>query len=195
MIWDFYKKTNAIFITFDDGPTPGVTDKALDLLKKYGAKGTFFCKGVNVQKHPKLFKRILDEGHDVGNHTYNHLKGWYTKNKVYINDIEKADQVIASPLFRPPFGKITYPQISQLKKKYKLIMWDVMSFDYDSNIGPEECAKNVTSNVEAGSIITFHDSESAATNMLFALKQLLEFTKDKFILNQKLSEQVDKSVK
>jgi peptidoglycan/xylan/chitin deacetylase (PgdA/CDA1 family) len=195
LVWERHKASNSIFITFDDGPIPGVTDKALDLLKSYGAKGTFFCKGINVQKYPELFQRVLDEGHDVGNHTFNHLKGWSTKNQVYFEDIENANKLIGSTLFRPPYGKITYPQISHLRKSYDIIMWDVMSFDYDQTIGPEECAKNVTSNVEPGSIITFHDSISAAKNMLYALEALLEYSKDKFVTSSKLSEEISKMSK
>ena len=191
LIWERHKKSRSIFITFDDGPTPGVTDKALDVLNSYGAKGTFFCKGINVQKYPALYKRIIDEGHDVGNHTFHHLKGWTTKNIVYFNDIEIANKLINSTLFRPPYGKITYPQISHLKKNYKIIMWDVMSFDYDQSITPEECANNVITNVEPGSIITFHDSIPAARNMLYALAALLEFSKDKFIFSSKLSEELN----
>lgn len=190
LIWERHKESSSIFITFDDGPTPGVTDKALDLLKSYGAKGTFFCKGINVQKYPELYQRILDEGHDVGNHTFNHLKGWSTKNRLYFDDIEDANKLIGSTLFRPPYGKITYPQIRHLRKTYHIIMWDVMSFDYDQSIGPEECAKNVISNVEPGSIITFHDSISAARNMLYALEALLEFSTDRFVTSSKLSEEI-----
>ena len=190
LVWDCHKNSNAIFLTFDDGPTPDVTDKALDILKKFGANGTFFCKGVNVDKYPELFGRILKEGHEVGNHTFNHLKGWTTKNQTYFNDIEMADGLIGSKLFRPPFGKITYPQIKHLQKKFNIIMWDVMSFDYDNSITPEECANNVTTNVEPGSIITFHDSHSASKNMLFALNHLLECSKGKFEFNKKLSEQL-----
>ena len=189
LIWDFYnKETKAIFLTFDDGPTPGVTDKALDILKAYGAKATFFCKGINVEKHPELYKRILSEGHDVGNHTFNHLKGWYTKNKVYFEDIRLARKLIDSPLFRPPYGKITFPQVWELKKNYKIIMWDIMSFDYDNNISQEQCAKNVIDNLEPGSIVTYHDSVPASQNMLFALKRTLDFAKDKYQINKKLTE-------
>ena len=187
-VWDMRKKSKSVFITFDDGPVYGATDKALDLLKKYNAKATFFCLGINVIDNPKLFQRILDEGHDVGNHTFSHLKGWTTNNEKYISDIEKADKSIKSTLFRPPFGKIGPLQAMRLKKKYEIIMWDIMSFDYDSNITPEQCASNVINNMEFGSIVTFHDSISAEKNMIFALEETLKFCQGKFDLSRSLKE-------
>lgn len=189
--WDMRKKSKSVFLTFDDGPVYGATDKALDLLKKYNAKATFFCLGANVKENPKLFKRIIEEGHDVGNHTYSHLKGWTTKNNKYISDIEKANKHIESSLFRPPFGKISPLQARMLKEKYDVIMWDIMSFDYDSKITPEECASNVINNIEFGSIITFHDSLSAEKNMLFALEETLKFCQGKFDLSKSLKKSIE----
>jgi len=192
--WDLTSTSKSVFLTFDDGPVYGVTDKALDLLKKYNAKATFFCIGSNVKKNPELFNRIIEEGHDVGNHTFNHLKGWTTGNDKYIHDVEKADKYIQSKLFRPPFGKISPLQAQKLKKNYQIILWDIMSFDYDQDITPEQCASNVIRNIEPGSIVTFHDSIQASTNMLYALEETLKFCNNKFDLTYSLNQAVSKSL-
>lgn len=189
LIWDFYGKTDAIFLTFDDGPTPGVTDTILDILKKYKAVATFFCKGMNVEQNQKIYNRILEEGHAVGNHSYSHPKGWYTKNRVYFNDIALARNFIDSDLFRPPHGKITFLQSRQIRKTYKIIMWDIMSFDFDKDTSVKECTDNVLNHVRPGSIIAFHDSEKASEKVIHSLPMVLNgLIKKHYVFNQRIGD-------
>lgn len=184
LIWEIPEQVKKIFLTFDDGPHPIITTQVLDLLKAYNAKATFFCIGNNVVKYPEVYKRIIDEGHSVGNHTFNHLNGWKTADELYLNDIDKTKEHIDSNLFRPPYGRISRFQIQQLlKPKYqmKLIMWSVLSGDFDPDISAEKCLNNVLLSTKTGSIIVFHDSEKAAEKMLFALPKVLEqFSKSGF---------------
>lgn len=184
LIWDIPTQEKKLFLTFDDGPHPIITNQVLDLLKAYNAKATFFCIGNNVVKYPEVYKRIIDEGHAVGNHTFNHLNGWKTPDELYLNDIEKTRDYIDSNLFRPPYGRISRFQIQQLlKPKYqmKMIMWTVLSGDFDQDISAEKCLNNVLLSTKAGSIIVFHDSEKAAEKMLYALPKVLEqFSKKGF---------------
>lgn len=174
-VWSIPTSAQELFITFDDGPTPGVTDIALDILNKYSAKATFFCLGKNVVEHPKLFQRILDEGHSIGNHSWDHPDGWKTGDLSYLKNALRAGQHIQSRLFRPPYGRITLSQAKALRKKYRLIMWTVLSADFDPAVSPEKCLTNVLSNIDNGSIIVFHDSLKAKKNMLFALEESLKF--------------------
>lgn len=164
-----------IYFTFDDGPTPGVTDQVLDLLQTHNAKGTFFCLGKNAEAHQDLFSRITDEGHSIGNHTYNHPDGWKTSTMSYIRNTLKARESITSNLFRPPYGRITPAQAAALKRKYRIVMWTLLSADFDQEISPEKCFQNVVNNIESGSIVVFHDSLKAKDNMLYALKESLQF--------------------
>ncbi|WP_340075250.1 polysaccharide deacetylase family protein [Leptobacterium sp. I13] len=174
--WDIPSINKTLFITFDDGPTPGVTDWVLEELQKYNAKATFFCIGKNVTKHPELYHRIIHEGHAVGNHTHGHIKGWKTSVSDYIEDIEKASEIIDSKLFRPPYGEITIPKGRQLKKLgYKIIMWDVLAIDWKPQISPEKSVSNVIKNARNGSIIVFHDSIKASRNMKHALSETLAY--------------------
>lgn len=174
-IWDILSEANDIYLTFDDGPTPNITDKVLDILKIYNAKATFFCVGENVKKHPELTQRVLEEGHVLGNHTNNHIKGWKTKTKAYLNNIEEASKFIDSKLFRPPYGQLKPNQGKQLiDKGYKIIMWNVLSFDWDNAVSKEECQNKVISKSTKGSIVVFHDSVKASKNVLFALPKVLE---------------------
>jgi peptidoglycan/xylan/chitin deacetylase (PgdA/CDA1 family) len=166
-----------VFLTFDDGPIPGVTDMALDLLSQFEAKATFFCLGKNVEANPELFRRIQAEGHSIGNHSYSHPDGWKTANKDYFSDIEKAEKVISSKLFRPPYGKLTPIQYHLLKKKFTIVLWDTLSLDYNQELDAEFCWNTVKNNTRAGSIIVFHDSIKAAPRMLPALKKTLEWLK------------------
>src|SRR5690606_7851349 len=166
-IWAFSRSSNSVFLTFDDGPIPKVTPWVLDELKKHNAKATFFCIGENVQKHPEIFRRILDEGHSVGNHTFNHLNGWKTEVSEYVDNVLKCEEVFNSEfgiqnselLFRPPYGRISSKQAKLLLKEgYKIVMWSCISYDYDRNVSEEKCLQNVLRSVRSGSIIVFHDS-------------------------------------
>jgi peptidoglycan/xylan/chitin deacetylase (PgdA/CDA1 family) len=175
LIWDLQNGKKELFLTFDDGPTPDVTLKVLDILDSYNAKATFFCIGRNVERYPEIYKHILNSGHAVGNHTYSHLKGWKIKNKEYYDDIELAGTFIKSNLFRPPYGKIRLTQLKYLRKHYNIIMWDVMSFDFKQTISGEKCLSTIINNVRPGSIIVFHDSDKAKEKVLYALPGTLEF--------------------
>lgn len=177
LIWrkdSFLKK---IYLTFDDGPVPGVTDTVLDLLQKEKLKATFFCVGKNAEANPDLLKRIQTEGHSVGNHTYDHVNGWNTHTFSYLKSIEKCATLVPSKLFRPPYGRAKKTQLALLARKYSIIMWDVLSGDYDKGTGPEKCLKNVIDHVRPGSIVVFHDSYKAQTNMEYALPRFIEFAK------------------
>jgi len=162
-----------IYLTFDDGPVPKVTPWALEILKAYNAKATFFCVGENVKKHPGLFRRIREEGHSVGNHSYNHINGWRTRNFSHMRNIARADHLINSRLYRPPYGKIKLSQLRQLRGKYKVVMWDVLSGDYNQKLKGEQCLANVIENTGPGSVICFHDSEKAWENLRYTLPKVL----------------------
>ena len=158
VIWRIPNSENKVFLTFDDGPDPEGTPRILDILAKYDAKATFFCLGRQVEKYPTLFERILKEGHAVGNHTYSHLNGWTTANEKYFEDIERANEIIGSRLFRPPYGRIKPTQIRALKENYKIVMWDIVSGDYRKKFKINRCLKNVENFTSSGSIILLHDT-------------------------------------
>jgi len=179
LIWKMDNKEKVIYLTFDDGPIPETTKWVLETLDNFNAKATFFCVGDNVKKHPHLFNQILAKGHVVGNHTFNHIKGWTTETNEYVNNAYKADRMINSELFRPPHGMIKKSQIKALRDEFKIIMWNVLSMDYNKKISPKQCLKNVTSNAKAGSIVVFHDSIKASRNMQFALPKTLEYFSNK----------------
>ena len=181
-IWRFPQTDNKLYLTFDDGPHPVITPIVLDELKKYNAKATFFCVGKNVVENPMIFQRIVDEGHAFGNHTHNHLNGWKTDRDSYLQNILKAKDHIDSNLFRPPYGKITRPQYRNLinaDKSFKVIMWSVLSGDFDVDITPEQCCNNVLKNAESGSVIVFHDSEKAYERLSYALPVVLKYFSEK----------------
>lgn len=172
--WDETPDGNEVFLTFDDGPIPEVTPWVLEKLKEYDVKATFFCIGDNVLKHPKIYQRILDEGHAVGNHTHKHLKGWNTDDGTYLKDIENAGEFISSNLFRPPYGRIKKSQIKLIQSlNYHIIMWSILSGDYNKNRSPEACFNNVKRNLKPGSVVVFHDSIKADNNMRYALEKTL----------------------
>lgn len=186
LVWNIPTKEKIVYLTFDDGPHETATPFVLDQLKNYNAKATFFCLGKNVQTYPDIYKRILHEGHTTGNHTFNHLNGLSTKRDIYIDDVSKAAEYIQSNLFRPPYGKISPFTSKILKNKfgYKIIMWDVLSADFDIKISPEKCLQNVLNNVERGSIIVFHDSTKAWNAMQFALPNVLrKLSEDGYIFH------------
>tara|TARA_R110002049_G_scaffold58799_2_gene159522 strand:+ start:2547 stop:3158 length:612 start_codon:yes stop_codon:yes gene_type:complete len=170
---------NAVYLTFDDGPIPEVTPWVLDLLKEYDIKATFFCIGDNVRKYPDIFERIVSEGHATGNHTFNHIKGWGSSDLEYLKNIELARELIDSKLFRPPYGRIKKSQIELIRKDYQIIMWSVLSGDYNRRRSPSQCFLNVKRNLKSGSIIVFHDSLKAERNMKYALKKTLELIKER----------------
>ncbi len=176
LIWnlDTPENRDKIFLTFDDGPTPGVTEHILDTLDRYGAKATFFCLGKNVEQYPHLYHMMVERGHVVANHSYSHIKGWGVHTGRYVEDIDLADSFIHSNLFRPPYGRIKPTQSRRLNERYKLIMWEVLSRDYSHWVTPEQCLKNVVKNAKGGSIVVFHDSLKAFKNMSYALEGSLK---------------------
>ncbi len=177
LIWDISDIDKKIFLTFDDGPHPVITPKVLDILDSYNAKAVFFCVGDNVSKYPETYNQILDRGHKTGIHTFNHLNGWKTDDKTYLSNIEKAAKLINSNLLRPPYGRISPSQIKILKKTYKIIMWSVLTRDYDSSLSRRKCFENSVKKTSSGSIVVFHDSEKAENNMMYTLPLFLEHFK------------------
>lgn len=183
-IWDIKTTEKTIYLTFDDGPHPQVTDFVLEQLKKFNAKATFFCIGKNAAENLEVFKRIIENGHTVGNHTYNHLNGWKTNDEVYLNDIAEAARLIDSNLFRPPYGRITSYQAKSLKNVMgtddpRIIMWDVLSGDFDQRITTKKIIKNVMKHAKPGSIIVFHDSEKASPHLKRIFPQILALLHEK----------------
>jgi peptidoglycan/xylan/chitin deacetylase (PgdA/CDA1 family) len=202
-VWDIPNVENKIYLTFDDGPTPEITEWVLEELKKHQAKATFFCIGKNITNQAAIFLKIINEGHSIGNHTYNHLKGWNASTEDYLDNIALCKSEInnaspvrpdkyrdsglnslirnqQSPLFRPPYGKIKKAQSKKLRQLgYKIIMWDVLSADFDQTITPEKCLENVLQNVQSGSIIVFHDSVKAFKNLEYTLPRSLEILKQR----------------
>ena len=194
-VWDIPNNENKVFLTFDDGPIPEITEWTLEQLKKYDAKATFFCIGNNIEKHPEIFNNIITQGHALGNHTFNHLNGWKNSTEDYIENVKLCQSQITNPkshpsdselaqqilnLFRPPYGKIKPSQSRILRKLgYKIIMWDILSYDFDQTITPEKCLENVLKNVVNGSIIVFHDNVKSEQNLKYALPKTLAFLKEK----------------
>lgn len=177
-VWRMEEDQKVVYLTFDDGPVPQVTPWVLELLKKEDIKATFFCVGENTQKYPEVYQQILDDGHSVGNHTFNHLQGIKNDNTNYFSNIEKAAHCIDSNLFRPPHGLMKLSQYNYLKTRYRIIMWDLISCDYDRRLKPHTVLKNVLDCVRPGSIITFHDSEKARVNLMQALPQAIRWMKE-----------------
>ena len=166
-----------IYLTFDDGPDLNLTPIVLKELDKYNAKATFFCIGRNVAQHPDLYAAILAKGHSVGNHTYDHLDGWKTNNNDYADNIGQASALINSDLFRPPYGHIKPSQAKALRMRsnpFRVIMWSVLSGDFDTGISPEKCCRNVIRNARDGSIIVFHESKKAEERMRYSLPIVLK---------------------
>ena len=184
LVWDVPDTENKIYLTFDDGPIPEITVWVLEELKKHDAKATFFCIGHNIEKHPGIFEKVINEGHSIGNHTFNHLNGWKTSTEEYLKNTFLCEEQILeskicnlkSKIFRPPYGKIKPSQSKKLRRLgYKIIMWDVLSADYDTSISPEKCLENVLQNVSSGSIIVFHDSVKAFPNLEYTLPKALKY--------------------
>jgi peptidoglycan/xylan/chitin deacetylase (PgdA/CDA1 family) len=182
LVWNKSRSDKVVYLTFDDGPIPVVTDFVLNTLKRFNCKATFFCIGDNINKHPEVFQQLKAEGHAVGNHTFNHLKGWKTEDSIYVQNFQQCQQLTRSNLFRPPYGRIKKSQVKALKAinpKLDIIMWDVLSGDFDTALSPEKCFENVVNNTENGSIIVFHDSLKAFDRLQFALPAALAFLSKK----------------
>lgn len=178
-VWKLNPQENNVYLTFDDGPIPGITPWVLELLQKEDVQATFFCVGENVARHPVIYEQIIGQGHSVGNHTFNHLKGRSCSAAGYYANIERAAEYIDSDLFRPPHGLMTFEQYRYLSEKYRIIMWDVVSRDYDQDSTPEQVFDNVLRFVSEGSVITFHDSVKAFPNLKTALLRVIKMLKDK----------------
>ncbi|MFD1293278.1 polysaccharide deacetylase family protein [Lutibacter holmesii] len=177
-VWSFSSKEKILYLTFDDGPTPEITNWTLEQLQQYNAKATFFCIGKNVVNHPDIYQNIINHKHAIGNHTNNHLNGYNTNTTTYLNNISLCEKNLAKKptLFRPPYGKLKFSQGKKLRKKgYKIIMWDVLSADFDTSITQEKCLKNVIEHTKNGSIIVFHDSVKAQEKLKYVLPKILEF--------------------
>jgi len=181
---------NTIYITFDDGPIPEVTPFVLNALADYDAKATFFCIGDNVRKYPEIYQEVIKAGHSIGNHTFNHLNGWNTDDEKYLENIDECAEYVKSDLFRPPYGKIKKSQIKKLKIQHpeiKVIMWDVLSGDFDQNLSPEKCLENVLRTTAPGSIIVFHDSLKAFDRLKYVLPKALDYWSNKGFVFKKLN--------
>lgn len=174
-VWKIPTTEKIIYLTFDDGPTPEITEWTLTTLKKFNAKATFFCIGANVVKYPEIFQQIISDGHAIGNHTHHHLNGWHTDKEAYFRNIKKCEEVVKSNLFRPPYGRIKKSQYKLIKEDYKVIMWDVLSGDFDPKTTPKKCLSNVINNTTEGSVVVFHDSLKAADNLKYTLPKVLEY--------------------
>lgn len=190
-VWDVPNTENKIYLTFDDGPIPEITEWVLEELEKYNAKATFFCIGHNIEKNREIFEKVINNGHSIGNHTFNHLNGWKSPTEKYIENSLQwsvvSGQHTNNKLFRPPYGKIKPSQSKKLQQiGYKIIMWDVLSADYDTTISPEKCLKNVLKNVKSGSIIVFHDSIKAFPNLEYTLPKALKYWTAKGFVFEKL---------
>ena len=178
LTWDMPTGNRCIYLTFDDGPIPIVTPFVLNILQQYNAKATFFCIGDNVSKHPDEFELVKNTGHAIGNHTFNHLKGWDTDNKTYLQNFLVADEQLHTNLFRPPYGRIKRSQIKLLKQskpELDIIMWDVLSGDFDINLQPEKCLQNVIKHTTDGAIVVFHDSIKAFGRLQYVLPKAMEY--------------------
>ena len=177
-LWRMDKNVKAVYLTFDDGPIPEITPWVLDLLDKYNIKATFFLVGDNVRKHPEEFKMIVERGHRVGNHTFNHISGLKYLSYNYLENTNKADELINSTLFRPPHGWMRWGQYMVLKNRYKIVMWDLVTRDYSNRLNGPQVLEIVKKYVRNGSIITFHDSIKSEKNMKYALPRAIEWLKE-----------------
>ncbi|MEE1945658.1 polysaccharide deacetylase family protein [Pedobacter sp. KR3-3] len=203
LTWNKSRSEKTVYLTFDDGPIPNVTDFVLNTLKSYGIKATFFCIGDNIVKHPTIFERLKNEGHAIGNHTFNHLKGWKTDDETYIDNLLQCQQLTQTLLFRPPYGRIKKSQIGKIQalvgssrfpvsssqfsthelpttnRELQIVMWDVLSGDFDIMLSPEKCYQNVIRNTKNGAIIVFHDSLKAFDRLQYALPKTIQYLSDK----------------
>ncbi|MBS1646462.1 MAG: polysaccharide deacetylase family protein [Bacteroidetes bacterium] len=192
--WSFPNNENKIYLTFDDGPTPEVLPFILKTLDEYKIKATFFCVGDNIKKHPALANELLEKGHSIGNHTQHHVNGWTTSNALYFKEIEDFEKTHQTQLFRPPYGRIKKSQERYLSRQHHIIMWDVLSYDYDKKINAETCYKNVIENTRSGSIIVFHDNIKAFSHLQYALPKSLDFLLKKGFLFETIPDAIPQKV-
>ncbi len=173
-IWKIPSSQKRVFLTFDDGPIPNVTHWVLEQLNQYNAKATFFCVGDNISKYPSIFEELKNEEHAIGNHTFHHLNGWFTENKEYLLDVKKGAVISKSNLFRPPYGKLKPSQSMFIQRHFNIIMWDILSGDFDTKITKQQCLDNVLQNISNGSIIVFHDSLKTIEKLEYVLPVVLK---------------------
>lgn len=191
LTWSRKVTDKKLFLTFDDGPIPGLTEFILDELKKMEMKATFFCVGDNIRKHPEILQRIVTEGHKVGNHTFNHLKGWKTSTVNYLNNVDRWEECysmhciadanrsaeVNKRLFRPPYGRVTRTQLKALKKDYEIIMWNLLTLDYSASQSGTQVLNRAIKGTKPGAIVVFHDNMKASSNVHYALPKYLEHLK------------------
>ena len=188
--WNIPTQEKVIYLTFDDGPIPEVTPWVLEQLDAFNAKATFFCVGDNIRKYTDVFQRVIDAGHSVGNHTFNHLNGWAAENIPFFHNVRRCARLVDSDLFRPPYGRLKPKQSQFLQRHYRIVMWDVFSGDFDQKITKEQCLNNVTKSAGKGSIVVFHDSLKAWEKLQFVLPQMLEHFSKKGYRFEALAERV-----
>ena len=193
LVWDVPTNNNEIFLTFDDGPIPKLTSYVLEVLDEYDALATFFCVGDNISKNPDILEQILAKNHLVGNHTYNHLKGWSTSTSRFVSNANKCQEQIskyqantARPVFRPPHGQITFNQVKALKANYNIVMWDILAYDYDNAHSPQKSLDRIISKTKPGSIVVFHDNYKAEEKLKFILPTYLKYFKERGFSFKKL---------
>lgn len=183
--WKIPTREKVLYLTFDDGPIPAVTPWVLEQLQAYQAKATFFCVGDNIRKYPETFNQVVEQGHAVGNHTFNHLNGWQTENIAYYHNVRHCANMVRSVLFRPPYGRLKPKQAQFLQRHYRIVMWDVLSGDFDPRLNEGQCLANVVNNTEEGSIIVFHDSLKAEDKLRYVLPKVLEhFTAQGYVFDK-----------
>lgn len=175
IIWRLPQKHKTVYLTFDDGPIPEVTPWVLDLLEKEKIKATFFCIGDNVIKHPTIYNQVIEKGHSIGQHTFNHMPAFKNSKAAYKQNVLDAKEVIKTDLFRPPHGQIYFSQLFKMRKEYRVVLWDLLSGDFDQTITPQQCFMNVKKYVRNGSVIVFHDSLKAETNLQYTLPKTIEY--------------------
>jgi peptidoglycan/xylan/chitin deacetylase (PgdA/CDA1 family) len=189
-IWKVPTEEKKLYLTFDDGPIPELTPWVLSLLNKNAAKATFFCVGDNVRKYPDILADIVSEGHGTGNHTHNHLSGWSADNIPYYQNIRRCASVVKSSLFRPPYGKLKPSQAFFLQRHYHIVMWDVLSGDFDEKLSNDQCFNNVINHVQNGSIIVFHDSLKSERKLKNTLSRILEYCTNEGFMFEPLTEEL-----
>ncbi|MFN7118060.1 MAG: polysaccharide deacetylase family protein, partial [Saprospiraceae bacterium] len=187
--WRIPTQEKVLYLTFDDGPIPEVTPWVLEQLDAYAAKATFFCVGDNIRKHPEVFDLVKTKGHSVGNHTFNHLNGWCTENIPYFHNVRNGANQVHTVLFRPPYGRLKPKQAQFLQRHYRIVMWDVLSGDFDAAISPEQCLSNVLHNAQNGSIVVFHDSLKTESKLNYVLPRVLQHFTEQGFRFERLDEQ------